>query len=144
MLQRYYLCVMSDNGINTRINWDALGISASLACAIHCALLPLFLTSLPVLGFNIINNLFFETLMIFAAVAIGCYALYHGFKKHHHNTLPLIIFCCGMLLLFGKQIWHQWQLWFLIPAVCMIVSAHYLNYRLCKKAHHCHTTDCNH
>ncbi|HAL95914.1 MAG TPA: MerC domain-containing protein, partial [Chitinophagaceae bacterium] len=30
-----------------RINWDALGISASIACAIHCALLPLFLSSLP-------------------------------------------------------------------------------------------------
>ena len=24
-------------------NWDAIGVGASLACAIHCALLPLFL-----------------------------------------------------------------------------------------------------
>ena len=39
-----------------KINWDALGIGASLACAIHCALLPLFLSSLPLFGTNIINN----------------------------------------------------------------------------------------
>ena len=25
-----------------KINWDVLGIGASLACAIHCALLPFF------------------------------------------------------------------------------------------------------
>ena len=42
--------------MNLKINWDALGITASLACAIHCALLPLFFTSLPILGINIIEN----------------------------------------------------------------------------------------
>ena len=43
-----------------KINYDALGITASLACAIHCAVLPLLMTSLPVFGINIINNYFFE------------------------------------------------------------------------------------
>ncbi|MEY3186772.1 MAG: hypothetical protein RL675_596, partial [Bacteroidota bacterium] len=47
-----------------KINYDALGIAASVACAIHCALLPLVLSSLPVLGVNIINNIWFEMLMI--------------------------------------------------------------------------------
>ena len=54
-----------------KINWDALGISASLACAIHCALLPLFMTSLPLFGVNIIHNPLFEALMILLALAIG-------------------------------------------------------------------------
>ena len=43
-----------------KINYDALGIATSLACAIHCAILPLVLTSLPVLGVNIIHNIPFE------------------------------------------------------------------------------------
>jgi len=34
--------------MNWKVNWDALGVGASLACAIHCAVLPLILTSLPV------------------------------------------------------------------------------------------------
>ena len=54
-----------------KINYDALGIAASVACAIHCALLPLVLTSLPVLGINIINNTWFEVFMILLAAAIG-------------------------------------------------------------------------
>ncbi|MDX2047179.1 MAG: MerC domain-containing protein, partial [Chitinophagaceae bacterium] len=54
-----------------KINYDALGIAASVACAIHCAVLPLVLTSLPVLGTNIIDNPGFEYLMIIIALAIG-------------------------------------------------------------------------
>src|SRR6476469_5203511 len=124
--------------VKNRINLDALGISASLACAIHCALLPLFFTSLPVLGFEIIHNLAFETVMILTAFAIGFFSLYHGWKKHHHKKLPLIVFVFGILCLFAKQMWHEHQLLFLVPAVIFIVSAHWLNFRFCKKANHCH------
>lgn len=128
----------------TRINWDALGISASLACAIHCALLPLFLQTLPLFGFNIIDNPYFEMFMICLAAAIGLYSLYHGWRKHHHRIAPILLFALGMLLLFGKQVWHEYQLWFLVPAVTLIVFAHYRNFTLCRKADHCHTSDCNH
>jgi hypothetical protein len=127
-----------------KFNWDALGITTSLACAIHCAVLPLLLTSLPIFGIDIIDNLSFEYFMIFIAAIIGCYALYHGYTKHHHNRLPLLTFGIGILLLLAKQAWHMWQLWLLVPAVVLIVTSHYLNYRLCKKANHCHANDCSH
>ena len=127
-----------------RINYDALGIAASTACAIHCAVLPLVLTSLPVLGVNIIDNTSFEYFMIILALGIGSYSLWHGYKKHHHKAVPLLIFSAGIVLLFLKQIWHDQQLWFLVPAVGAIVFAHWLNYRNCRKANHCHTDDCNH
>ncbi|MEJ7737765.1 MAG: MerC domain-containing protein [Chitinophagaceae bacterium] len=130
--------------MGSRFNWDALGITTSLACAIHCAVLPFLLTSLPVFGINIIDNISFEYFMISLALLIGSYTLSHGYRKHHHSLLPLIIFCAGILLLFAKQEWHNWQMWFLIPAVSGIVYAHYLNYRMCRKADHCHTNDCNH
>lgn len=126
------------------INYDKLGIAASIACAIHCAVLPLIMTSLPILGINIINNFWFEMAMIVLALGIGIYSLTHGFKKHHHQLLPILIFSSGMALLFMKQIFHQQQIWFLIPAVALIVSAHFINYRKCRTADHCHTDDCNH
>jgi hypothetical protein len=47
-----------------KINWDAFGIATSVACAIHCAVLPLILSSLPLFGINIIENQGFELLMI--------------------------------------------------------------------------------
>lgn len=127
-----------------KINYDALGITASLACAIHCAVLPLLLTSLPIFGIDIINNYFFEFGMIGLAFVVGLYALYHGYKKHHHTFLPALIFTAGFSFLLLKELFHDYHLWFLIPAVILILSAHYLNYRLCRKANHCHTSDCNH
>lgn len=117
-----------------RINYDALGIAASVACAIHCAILPLLLSSLPFFGINIINNTNFEFLMIFLALLIGLYSLTHGYKKHHHKILPIVLFSLGISLLFLKQFYHNNLLLFLIPAVILIVSAHWLNYRSCRKS----------
>lgn len=120
-----YLCQL----MRLKINWDALGVTTSLVCAIHCALLPLLLASLPIFGFDIIKNEFFEYFMIGLAFVVGLYALSHGFRKHHRRILPLVIFTIGILLLFAKQIWHAFHIWLLIPAVIAIVSAHWLNYR---------------
>ena len=127
-----------------RINWDALGISASLACAIHCAILPMILTSLPILGVNIIQNLAFEYFMIVLAFSIGAYSLWHGYKKHHHSFTPLVVFLVGILFLIAKQVWHENQIPLLSVAVLLIVFAHLRNFRLCRVHNHAHSDDCNH
>lgn len=116
-----------------KINWDALGITTSIACAIHCAVLPLLLASLPILGINIIDNTDFEYGMIGLAFLIGSRALWHGFRKHHPIYLPWLLFLAGMLLLVAKQIWHQYQYQLLPFAVGLIIGGHVLNYRLCRK-----------
>ena len=127
-----------------RINWDALGIGASLACAIHCALLPLFLSSFPLFGINIIDNIGFEVGMIVLAFCIGAWSFYHGYKKHHHSLVPFLIFLGGFTLLVLKQVFHQHQVWLLVPAVLLIITAHVSNYRSCRVHNHAHTDDCNH
>ena len=127
-----------------KINWDALGISASLACAIHCAVLPLFLSSLPVLGLEILHNKAFEYGMIMLAAVIGTISLSHGLRKHHHKKLPMIIFLGGISLLLTKEIFTDYEVWLLMPAATMIISAHILNYRYCRMASHCHSSDCAH
>jgi hypothetical protein len=113
-----------------KFNWDVLGIGASVACAIHCAVLPLLIASLPIFGINIINNIAFEYFMIFLAFAIGSFSLIHGYRKHHRNYMPVLLFTIGVMLLFAKQLWHEYQFWLLPFAVIFIVSAHIRNFRL--------------
>ncbi len=125
-----------------KLNWDGLGIATSILCAIHCALLPLMLTSLPLLGINIIHNLFFEWLMVIIAIGVGIYSLSHGYKRHHHQLLPIIVFSIGAFFLVIKQFIHT-EFTFLTIAVVCIISAHYINYRLCTRSkcssvHHQH------
>lgn len=127
-----------------KINWDAFGVTVSIACAIHCALLPLILSSLPLFGVDIIDNIYFEYGMIALAFFVGAYSLYHGFKKHHHKWLPLIIFSVGIFCLLAKQIFHNWHLYLLIPAVIFIILSHFLNYKFCRHHNHAHKEDCDH
>jgi hypothetical protein len=126
------------------INWDALGITTSLACAIHCALLPLFLTSLPVFGVELIENPAVEITMIALAFAIGMYSLYHGWKKHHHSFVPIIVFSFGFFFLVLKMYFIEYEKWLLIPAVAGIIAGHILNYKSCRVHNHAHADDCDH
>lgn len=126
-----------------KINWDAMGIATSVACAIHCAILPIIATSLPIFGINIIHNLIFEWGMIALAFVVGSYSLFHGYIKHHRSISPVLIFAVGFAFLLLKQVFHQYEIWFLIVAVIFIISAHYYNYTLCHKSrcaspHHKH------
>jgi hypothetical protein len=127
-----------------KINWDGLGITASVACAIHCAVLPLLFTSMPLLGVDIIHNKGFEYGMIALAFVIGVYALRHGYRRHHHSTVPVALLSSGFLFLILKELLPHHQTWMVIPALALIVSAHYINYKLCQKAKHCHADDCAH
>jgi len=129
--------------MNIKLNWDAMGIGTSILCAIHCALLPLLMSTLPVFGINIIHNLFFEWGMIALAFFVGSYSLFHGYIKHHRSFIPVFIFSIGFIFLVLKQFFSQFEIPFLIIAVLCIISAHFYNYRLCHRSkcsspHHKH------
>jgi hypothetical protein len=132
--------------MNLKINWSAFGVAASVACAIHCAVVPLFVSSLPLLGVNMVDNIFIEVALLGVALIIGYTTLRHGFKRHHHKILPLTLFSSGILF-FGLNLFISFPFsvfLFVIPGVALILSAHFLNFRLCRMADHCHASDCNH
>ncbi len=130
--------------MSVKVNWDAWGITTSLACAIHCALLPLFLTSLPIFGFEIVENPAVEIIMVTLAFFIGMYSLYHGYKRHHHSIKPMLVFSAGFVFLVMKLFFVQYELWLLLPAVVGIVWGHLINYKSCRLHNHAHATDCDH
>ena len=123
-----------------KVNWDGLGIVTSVACAIHCVLLPLLVTSLPLFGINIIHNPYFEWAMIGVAFVVGAHSLLHGYRRHHRNGSAILLFVTGFVLLLAKQFFHAYEPWFLVPAVFLIVYAHWRNYQLCSRSK-CHTVD---
>jgi len=123
------LAIFAGHRMKLKLNKDVLGISASIACAIHCAILPLFLSSFSLLGVNIIHNSFFESGMIALAFVLGILALRHGFVRHHRSYVPFLLFSAGMLFLLAKQYWHSYELLLLPFAVILIVTAHICNIR---------------
>lgn len=118
---------------NHRVNWDIVGMFASIACAIHCAVLPIFLTSLSLFGLDIVENPIFEYSMILLAFIVGMLALRHG-KKHHHSNKPYAFFFVGFLFLVLKEVFHNYHTELLIPAVIFILVAHIYNIKLEKQS----------
>jgi hypothetical protein len=118
-----------------KINADIIGISGSIVCAVHCAVLPLFLSSLSVFGINILHNFWFELGMIVLAFVVGTLALRHGFTRHHRSLVPFLLFSTGMVFLLAKQYWRVYELILLPFAVILIISAHFFNFRLSRNFH---------
>ena len=144
-MQHYckYLIFAASFIMNIKLNWDTLGIGTSVLCAIHCALLPVLMSTLPVFGVNIIHNVIFEWGMIILAFTVGSYSLFHGYIKQHRSLVPVLIFSFGFIFLVLKQFFTAYEIPLLLVAVAWIISAHFYNYRLCHRSkcsspHHKH------
>lgn len=116
------------------INWDALGAGASFICAVHCALFPLLLSAVPLLGIQFFENPVIEYSLMVASFFIGLIALYRGYTYHHSNILPIILFAIGFPILVFAHIRLQGVISYTLItlAAVMIISAHIINW----KAHH--------
>lgn len=125
-------CVIEQN---RRINWDRLGMLASLACGIHCLLLPVAMPLLLASGFEFVANPWFELAMSVSIVAIGLKTLFGRPSRALSSpvTLGLIV---GIALLVGGNLdsflhghdhgaglSHGGGLHLMIPAGALLVAA---------------------
>lgn len=86
--------------MSQKINPDIVGFSASILCAIHCALFPFLLTITPLASFKFLESHMLENSLIVFSLIVACYALIHGYKKHHKNPTALLIVIAGFLNIF--------------------------------------------
>ena len=103
---------------------DRTGITASIACAIHCAALPLIATLLPLWGLEFLANPFVEFLMLSLSVVIGFIALFSSYRTHHQK-LPIILLLLGFTTIaFGHYIENTEAI--LIPLGGLLIAAAHL------------------
>jgi hypothetical protein len=43
-----------------------------------------------------------------------------------------------------KLFFAHYETWLLVPAVILIIAAHFTNYRACRVHNHAHSEDCDH
>ena len=119
---------------------DSVGMTASILCAIHCAVVPLLITSLPLLGLGFLANPWLEWSMIIFALCIGSYAIGLSFFKTHHKVLPLILMALGFLVIIAGHIFvTSWHEAIIVPMGGLLIAcAHFYNYKytgMCKTDH---------
>lgn len=113
------------------LHLDFIGFSASMACAIHCAVLPFLLTLAPLAGLEVLENPWIEYSFILVSLGIASSALIHGYRKHHQKSMSLIIVGFGFLFIMAGQLLpYEWTEITLTATGGVIVAiAHLVNWR---------------
>jgi hypothetical protein len=116
---------------------DNFGMTASVLCAVHCAIVPIIITSLPLLGLGFLANPFFEWGMITLALLIGIYAIGPSYFRTHRKPLPLLLLIIGFLIIIGGHLFiKSWREAIIVPiGGLLIATAHFFNFRYNNACH---------
>ncbi|TWI98703.1 MerC mercury resistance protein [Mucilaginibacter frigoritolerans] len=131
-----YICAMISPKHHSKL--DNVGMTASVLCAIHCAIVPFLITSLPLLGLGFLSNPWFEWGMIIFALFVGSYAIGISYFRIHHKILPVSLLIMGFLVIIGGHLFiTSWREAIVVPiGGLLIATAHFFNFRYtgkCKK-----------
>ncbi|MGF7075259.1 MerC domain-containing protein [Mucilaginibacter sp. 3215] len=122
---------------------DNIGITASTLCAIHCAVVPLLFTSLPLVGLGFLANAWVEWGMIIFALVIGVYSIGLSYRRTHRRSVPLFMLVSGFVIIMGGHaftITGKSEAMIVPVGGLLIAAAHYVNYRYTGACNHNHKT----
>ena len=135
-----YICRVERTKYTSKL--DHAGMTASVLCAVHCAIVPLLITVLPLAGLGFLANPLVEWSMIIFALFVGCYAIGSSYFRIHHQALPVLVLIAGFMVIITGHIWvHGWREGIIVPmGGLLIATAHFINYRYAgnctKHTHH--------
>ncbi|WP_316841439.1 MerC domain-containing protein [Pedobacter gandavensis] len=115
---------------------DQVGITASVACAIHCAALPFLITLLPLWGLSFLANPWVEFSMIGLSLFIGTWSLAQSYPKHK-RIIPILVLITGFLLIGTGHYALSFLEAILIPLGGFTIAlAHFLNWKYTRNCVH--------
>jgi hypothetical protein len=126
---------VSEKGeIKTQETLGRIGILASTACAIHCAITPFIAGLLPFIGLNFLADERIEWLFILFSIGIGSYSLLTSYFRLHRQLSPIMVFIFGVSFLISAPVFFEKNLKVEISSAiigaCLIASAHLINRKL--------------
>lgn len=110
----------------------------SLACAIHCAAMPMLISILPLIGMQFLASHLMEGMLLAFGVGFGAYGVLRAYFYQHHDIRPVIALTTGAALIaFGFFFAPEAVEPFVVStgALC-IAAAQVLNIRSCKRCSH--------
>jgi hypothetical protein len=133
---------------------DKAGMIASITCAIHCMIMPLIVTLLPIFGLSLFATEEFEWMLLMVSAMLGLTSLCFGFKKHK-SFRAFSFLGIGLTFLVIGRLAHEHvshfrvftfdiYLLFLVAGAILVAFSHWLNNKLCKSCLPCHSSGCEH
>lgn len=119
---------------------DAVAVTLSMACLLHCLALPLLAAGLPAFGLLTEHHETVHWILLAVAAPLGLWALGRG--RRHAGPWPLALGCAGLMLMaLGVGLWHgaPAELWATVAGVSLVGWAHIRNWQAAR-ARPRHTT----
>ena len=121
---------------------DQAGMTASLLCAVHCALMPLAITLLPLLGLSFLADSRMEWALVVLAAVLGTTSLTVGYRQHRSTNALRVLFA-GLAILVAGRLFEtyavgQWAVGVVVAGGVIIAIAHSINLRLSRTCE-CHS-----
>jgi len=122
------------------IHIDAIGLSASLVCALHCAVVPLLLTFSALGSLTFLEDPRIELSMILVSLVLAVSSLLPCYFSHHHRLAPLLWALSGFLLIGAGKLppCEAYEILLTPAGGCLVALAHYKNWRRCNEKQNCH------
>lgn len=122
---------MSTHVGTTSERLDRAGALSSTLCAVHCAIMPLLVTLLPLLGLSFLASETTEWLLFGASAIIGTSSLCLGFRTHRsHRALAFLAIGLAMLAI-GRMMEHgqtsPWGVPILVCGGLIVAASHLIN-----------------
>jgi hypothetical protein len=126
-----------------RLDW--LGAAASLACAVHCAAMPLLIGLLPLVGLGFLAEEPAELALVGLSIGVGSLSLIPSYARKHRHWRPLLLFAFGASLIIIVRLFAEEGSRLEAPVMALgallIACAHMINRRLCRKCADCHSAN---
>jgi hypothetical protein len=120
---------------------DRLGAGVSFLCAIHCAVVPLAATVLPLLGFGFLADERIERAVLLTSIALAGASVCWGIRIHRQRRILLLFGAALFLIIRGHQYGQgPAEVIPVVLGVALFVCAHLLNHRLCRTCERCGNT----
>lgn len=130
-----------------RPSLDMMGATASMVCAVHCAVVAIFLGVLPAAA-SFLAKPWIDWAFLLVSVVIGAFALLPGYRRHKDRA-PLLLFASGIAMLSALRIMRAQpslgEMVVVIMAATCLVAAHWRNrgaIARCNCAPQQHTCSC--
>lgn len=122
----------TSNKNTVRIPIDALGMMASIVCAIHCAALPLLLSLSTLTSLHFLANPWIEYSVIILSLFLALVSFLPAFKRHHGKYSPLIFLGVGFVFIgFGQSgLFSIDEVILTVSGASFIATAHAINWAL--------------
>ena len=87
------------NSLHSKL--DLIGTFLSLACAVHCVLIPILVVVLPLVGLSFFLSATVEKVFVIASIALAAFNLCWGYRVHKKIRTLLIFFAASAMIISG-------------------------------------------